>query len=238
MNYNVVMDVKFGKIRQTGNIFQTPQISEGEGNIFSAASNLPVEKKEASNTNFNRLNDLDSNILENNAYQDIPDDMLKIEHKINILEQTLARINLETDTLGMFGDSLYVSSLIEKKLAIEKEIAEMNKKYAELGLSAKISGQIASAVKLSSKTKSGFTANVKKFIVKGILTKFSKKMNYSQSIKEALGTLSSINSNVNELIKMKTPYGETIPRYEKLTAYLNKANAIHSKISKDMKKIK
>jgi len=53
-------------------------------------------------------------------------------------------------------------------------------------------------------------------------------------MKEALEKLSNINLSVDELIKMQVPYGETIDRYEKLTAYLNKANVIHSQISRNV----
>ena len=45
-----------------------------------------------------------------------------------------------------------------------------------------------------------------------------------------------LNSNVDELIKIKAPYGETIKNYERLTEYLSRANKIHSKISKTMKR--
>ena len=56
-------------------------------------------------------------------------------------------------------------------------------------------------------------------------------------MKEALEKLSDINANVDELITMQVPYGETINRYEKLTAYLGKANMLHSRISKNLKEM-
>ena len=52
-----------------------------------------------------------------------------------------------------------------------------------------------------------------------------------------LDTLVSINDNVDELITMKVPYGETKANYEKLTNYLYRANKIHSQISKKMQKL-
>ena len=49
--------------------------------------------------------------------------------------------------------------------------------------------------------------------------------------------IGSFNENVDELIAMKVPYGETKANYEKLTNYLYRANRIHSDISKKMQKL-
>ena len=57
-----------------------------------------------------------------------------------------------------------------------------------------------------------------------------------KDISESLETLSSINQNIDELIQMKVPYGETAQNYEKLTAYLYKANKIHAQLSKTVNK--
>ena len=54
---------------------------------------------------------------------------------------------------------------------------------------------------------------------------------------DTLDALTSINDNVDELIAMKVPYGETKANYEKLTNYLYRANRIHSQISKKMQKL-
>ena len=44
-------------------------------------------------------------------------------------------------------------------------------------------------------------------------------------------------TNVDELISMKVPYGETKANYEKLTNYLYRANRIRSQINKRMQKL-
>ena len=54
---------------------------------------------------------------------------------------------------------------------------------------------------------------------------------------DSLDTLTSINENVDELIAMKVPYGETKANYEKLTNYLYRANRIHSQINKKMQRL-
>ncbi len=235
------MDVKFGKIKHS-NIFtatstSSPSLSVDESsdeNIFAKFSQKAPDKTFSTT---NRMNDYDSNILENNAYQDMPDEMLKIEHKIGLLENSLAKINSEISALESFGETVQIGDIKLRKDAIEKELAELNKKYSDLGIGARISGQIASVVKFTSNKKTNTFSKAKDFLTKKVLAKISKKFNSSQNMKEALEKLSNINSNVDELITMQVPYGETVDRYEKLTAYLNKANVIHSQISKNLKDV-
>jgi len=115
-------------------------------------------------------------------------------------------------------------------------LRELNDKYIKLGLGAKFSGQITNAVGHKNNKKLGYFLLFRKFLSKNVLSKISKKFDYKETMKVALENLSHINSSVDELINMKTPYGETVARYEKLTAYLNKANVIHSRIAKNIVK--
>lgn len=230
------MDVKFGKVKPSN--FLASSSTRSDVNFFETApeqnkKNSPKENSAPTS----RMNDFDSNILENNAYQALSDEMLKLEHKIGLLETLLSKLNSEIDALESLGHNIQIADLIYRKQKAENELAELNKKYSELGLGAKISGQIASVVNFSSSKKQTKFSKIKTFIFKKVLSKISKRFDYSQTMKEALDKLSNINSNVDELITMKVPYGETINRYEKLTAYLNKANIIHSQISKNMDEI-
>jgi len=231
------MEVKFGKIKPNSvNIFSTQPVNNRSGaNFFGANSEEKKEEpKRETLASGTRINDFDSSILENNAYQDISDEMFKIEHKMGILENLLVKINNEIEALESLGEEIQIYDLKDRKQKIEQELIDLNKKYSELGLSSRISGHIASAVNFTSNKKSSSFSKIKKFISKKIFAKLSKKFNYSQDMKEALGTLSNINSSVDELINMQVPYGETLDRYQKLTAYLNKANVIHSQISRNM----
>lgn len=231
------MDVKFGKIRPNhDNFFVEPLTNDSHENFFvSSPASDSINQKEKAPILGSRINDFDSNILENNAYHAISDETFKVEHKINLLEASLTKINLEISALEGLGYDIQIYDLKNRKQKVEQELIELNKKYSDLGLGTKISGQIASAMNFASNKKNNVFSIMKDFISKKILAKLSKKIGYSQSMKEALGNLGNINSSVDELIKMQTPYGETIKRYEKLTAYLNKANIIHSQISRNMK---
>ena len=65
----------------------------------------------------------------------------------------------------------------------------------------------------------------------------SKRLQSIFDMSDSLETLTSINANVDELIAMKVPYGETKANYEKLTTYLYRANKIHSQINKRLQKL-
>ena len=234
------MDINFDKIKKNNNFFALSSTSRAEENFFASASNLEnsLVSKDSPINSSSRMNDYDSNILENNAYHDIPDESLKLEHKISILEKKLVKVNSEATLMSSFADNDRLKENLARKKVIEAELMNLKKKYSELGLSAKISGQIASVIGFTSNQKSSLVSSTKRFFSKKIFSKISKKFNYSNEMKDALGKLSSINSNVDELITMQVPYGETINRYDKLTAYLNKANVIHSQISKNLKDVK
>ena len=74
------------------------------------------------------------------------------------------------------------------------------------------------------------------FVKRYILAKVSRKFNSLVQMSDSLESLASINKNVDELMKIRAPYHETVHNYEILTEYLYKANKIHSQISKSMKR--
>lgn len=229
-----IMEEKSAKAK-TNNIFLTSLTNRADANFFASAPKVELNDTQQENPIYSgRINDYDSSILENNAYQAISDEIFKIEHKIGMLEESLSKLNNEIDTLEAFGYGIQVSNLKDRRKKIEQELAELNKKYSELGIGAKISGQIAAAVKFSSRGNINLFSRIKNFLTRNILAKFSKKFDYTQAMTEALNNLSNINLSVDELIKMQVPYGENVTRYEKLTAYLNKANVIHSQIYKNV----
>jgi hypothetical protein len=228
------MDIKFGKIKPKSNFFTQSASENEENNIFSDSSDFEIKEEVLQNYAGKRLNDYDSNLLENNAYQVLPDESFKLEHKINLLEESLKKINSEIATLDNFGYEIQIFDLRNRKQKIEEEIKTLNKKYSEINLSSKISGQISSAVSMASNSKNNVFTSFQTFISKNILAKVSKKFDSSLKMKEALNSLTNINLSVDELMQMQSPYGETLNRYEKLTAYLNKANLIHSQINLNM----
>lgn len=233
----MIMDVKFGKVRpNSANHFAEPIINSSAENFFASSSNTNSQNpKQETHSNGTRMNGYDSKILEDHAYLDMEDEIFKLEHKMGILEDNLSKIDSEIETLESLGYDIQIYDLKTRKHKMEEELKEVNRKYEELCLSAKISGKISSVVKGASSGKRRGLSRVKDFISKKVLAKLSKKINYVQVMKDALENLSNINSSVDELVQMQAPYGETVKRYEKLTACLNKANLIHSQIIKNTK---
>lgn len=229
------MDVKFGKIRpNSSNFFAEPMVNSSAENFFASASNTNSQNpKQETHSNGTRMNDYDSKILEEHAYLDMEDEIFKLEHKMGLLEDNLSKIDNEIDTLESLGYDIQIYDLKARRQKMEEELKEVNRKYEELCLSSKISGKISSVVRGASGGKRRSIAKIKGFISKRVLAKLSKKINYVQVMKDALENLSNINSSVDELVQMQAPYGETVKRYEKLTACLNKANMIHSQIIKN-----
>ena len=142
------------------------------------------------------------------------------------------RINTRYEFLKKQQDDLEEASVTLLKIINELDEV-MKEEFSKRNLAEKIAG---SAIK-GSKKESVIT-RMQKFISKKIISKVSKKFKSIMDLSDSLDTLRSINQNVDELIAMKVPYGETTASYEKLTAYLYRANKIHSQITKSMSTIK
>lgn len=187
-------------------------------------------------TNPRRLNDLDSAILEEKAYLNVEDETLKLEYKIEDKEKVLKDLNEKIKIADNIGNQQDLFSLRIKKQRIEQELRDLYKQYAKQDLPSKISDGINHAVSGVNQRKMPVINAIKKFIKRQILARISKRFKSLEILGDSLETLATINKNVDELIKMKTPYGETAQNYERLTEYLYKANKIRAQINKSMKK--
>ena len=179
-----------------------------------------------------RINDYDLNILNDNSFKDLDDKALKMEVLIAQKEETLENINNKIKGLELLGKLLDVIELKIQAKKLENEIAELKSEYAKQNLSNRLSLKTA-----KSKRKISPLKVIARFLIRKIFSKISKKFRSIADIGDSLDTLVSINDNVDELIAMKVPYGETKANYERLTTYLYRANKIHSQINKKMQKL-
>lgn len=185
------------------------------------------------NNNINkRINDYDLNILNDNSFRDLDDKALKMEYLIAEKEEKLSAINSKIKGLELLGKLLDVMELKIQAKKLENEIEEMKGEYAKQNLADRLTAQIIKPKRQISPLKV-----MARFITRHVFSKISKKFKSIADIGDSLDTLMSINDNVDELIAMKVPYGETKANYEKLTTYLYRANRIHSQISKKIQKI-
>lgn len=203
-----------------------PKINQSEG--------LKFANNEVS-TPVNRLNGLDSTLLEKEAYRDIKDNDFKLEYKIERLENDIKTINRQIQNAEILKDVEEVDMLTMKKHSMEARLNQLTKEYQQTGVSRKLTGNLTSLVKPKTTSFERLKSNVKNF-TGNILSKISKTFNSGQDLKLAVKKLSNINKNVNELISLQAPYGEAEEKYDRLTKYLTKANTIQYQVSKELSK--
>ena len=217
-------------ISKNKNTYLSSVYSKKESNFFKIQDSYAIQSNlQAEPTR--HLNDYDSNILQQDAYKGVSDDIFKLEYKIAKLEDDLKEINKQIQMAEEIYDYYQSDKLLSRKQQLINDLAEYNELYKEASLSAKISSDF------SSKIKDKFLSIEKvigDFIVY-ILSKLPGKLSSVFEIKNSLNKLESINKSVDELINSSYPYGEAAERYERLSKYIVKANSIQSELSKFMK---
>lgn len=180
------------------------------------------------------IDGFDSKILEDRAYLKLDDEMLKLEYRINQLEEDLMIINDEILAAINIDDNSRTELLRAKKEALKKELERLNNKYFDIGAMSKFTTIMSYIFRKRSSKEKTLIKKIKYFISKYILSVFSKRLNFTFSLRESLSKLSDINRTVDELISLRIPFGGLTGRYEKLTDYINKANDIHASIAKNV----
>lgn len=184
--------------------------------------------------NIKRLNDYDLNILNDNSFKDLDDKTLQLECIIAEKEEALDAINMKIKGAELIGKLLDVMDLKIKAKQLENEIAVLKSEYSKRNIAERLTDKITSK---RPKPKLSPIRRLARFVSRKIIARMSKKVKSIMDLGDSLDTLTSINENVDELIAMKVPYGETKANYEKLTNYLYRANRIHSQINKKMQRL-
>ena len=195
------------------NIFQS---GSNENNFFVQqesfqANDMPTEP-------VRRLNDYDYNILREDAYKDVSDELFKLEYKISRLEEELTGVDGQIQSARDISD---YDGLVEI--------------YNDKSLSAKISGSLFNII--SPNIKSHFSKLSKNLnsLKNNFLSSMSGKFASVQELKQSLNKLENINKSVDELMTLQTPYGEAGEKYDQLSKYITRANTIQAKISRLLK---
>ena len=203
--------------------------AEEDDNFFAQpdgfASKLP--KQEA----LKHLNDYDYNILREDAYKDVTDEIFKLEYKISKTEKEIQELENQIQTAAEIKDYPLANTLNTRKIQLESDLKELTSVYNELSLSAKISDNI------TSKIKNRVTAAQRAFGKLGgiVLSKLPNKVSSFIEIKNSLAKLENINKSVDELMNAQYPYGEAEDKYNQLSRYIARANTIQAEISKFIK---
>ncbi len=214
----------------------TPQPVSADNNSATPNQETLKFQTEPTHTPINRLNGLDSTLLEKEAYRDIDDDAFKIEYKIEQLESDLKILDKQIASAEALNDTEKVDMLTMKKHSIEYQLNDLYKIYQGADITRKLTGNLTSLMKPKKNVFSEFKQNISDFINNKILAKISKRFNSGRDLKTALNKLQNINQNVDELVSLQAPYGEKEEKYDRLTKYLTKANTIQYQISKELSK--
>ena len=202
---------------------------EDDNNFFLQPENIAMKQKTSEPTR--RLNDLDSNILREDAYKEVTDEVFKLEYKISKLEDDLKELDNQIQAAKDIHDFSLVENLYERKKQLKDDLAGLIEIYNDTSLSAKISGGFTNKIK----EKVGGVRNIFAKFGDTLVSHLPKKFSSSLEIKKSLSKLENISKNVDELMTLTTPYGEAMDKYEQLSKYIIKANAIQAQIAKSLK---
>jgi len=181
-----------------------------------------------------RLNDYDFNLLKEDAYKDVTDDLFKLEYKISRLEDEIGVLESQIQAAFDIQDENLIDELINRKALMEEEYEALVLMYKDKSFSAKISGGISNI--FGENLKSKIIAIKQNFssVSEIILSKMPKRFSSVVELKRSLAKLENINKSVDELVRLNIPYGENIDKYDQLSKYIVKANNIQCEISKYM----
>lgn len=181
----------------------------------------------------NRLNGYDSTILNKANFDDSQEQELSLDYKIKEKEAVLKELDDKIKLADNYGTQNESLGLKAKKQRISQELASLKQQaYGNM----KPAGQKDAVYHSTFKDKMPLIYKMHDFVSRNVLAKVSKKVRSVVTLSDSLEQLSEISRNIDELTDLNIPYGERVQNYEKLTEYLNKANVIHSKISKSMRK--
>lgn len=183
-----------------------------------------------------RLNDYDFNLLKEDAYKDVSDDLFKLEYKIARTEEEIKSFEAQIQAAREIGDYGLIIDLSNRKTTLEEDYEALVAIYNEKSLSARISDKLLSF--FGSKLRNDFKTLQAKAssITEGIISKMPKQFSSVIELKKSLAKLENLNKSVDELVSLNIPYGENINKYEQLSKYIIKANSIQAEISKHLKK--
>ena len=209
-----------GKFQDEDNFFLQPE------DIHSFAKQTEPQR---------RLNDYDYNILKEDAYKDVTDEIFKLEYKISKTEEELKDIDNQIRMAKDVRDFNKVEQLFNRKKKLQEDLDGIIEIYNDTSLSAKISGGITNL--LSPKVKEQFGGIRKLFgmFSDAIIAKLPKKFSSVLELRKSLAKLENINKSVDELMTMQTPYGEAGDKYRKLSKYITRANTIQAEIAKTLR---
>ena len=208
---------------------------------YKVSANFFMQKSAQSNfigitEPIRRINDYDSNLLQEDAYKDIADELFKLEYKMAKTEEQIKNLTFQIQAAHTINDFKHIQNLSEQKTMLERELVKLNEKYNKKSLSARISDSISSTFNINLKNRPTTFNTPVKSIFQKIINNLPKRLASLFELKTSLDKLESINKSVNTLVTSNYPIGESFDKYEQISKYIIQANSIQTKISKKIKR--
>ena len=205
-----------------------------EDNFFiTQADNKPI--RYFSQEQSRRLNDYDLNLLKEDAYKEVDNDLFKLEYKISKIESELSLLNGQIQAARDINDYNLIQELNLRKNSLTEEFETLIALYNNKSISARFSDGISNIFTDKLKNKFNLFKSNLNSLTEVLLSKLPKRFTSVLELKRSLSKLENINRSVDELITFNSPYGENIDKYEQLSKYIIRANAIQSQISRFIK---
>ena len=224
--------------RNKSDIFENIKVnskSVSEDNFFVKENSLGNLNIRFNTEPSKRLNDYDSNLLENGAYKAIDDDLFKLEYQISKFETEIKEIDVQIQTARDIYDYNSVEDLKKRRLYLQKELDKNYEQYKQKSLSAKITGGVSGFYGQKLRAHNSFLKNKLDGLISAIMSNLPKSLVALISLKKSLNKLENINKSVDELVSLNSPLGENYNKYEQLSRFIIKANSIQAEISKQIK---
>lgn len=204
--------------------------AKGENNFFLAENSTKPIYQEVTEP-ARRLNDYDFNLLKEDAYKDVSDDLFKLEYKIARVEEEIKALDLQIQAAKDIQNHELVGELSGRQIIMKEDFEALVAIYKEKSVSARLTNILGDKLK---PTISGVRQNIESFSEK-LLAMLPKRFSSALELKKSLNKLENINRSVDELISMNIPYGENIDKYDQLSKYIIKANSIQNELSRFIK---
>lgn len=210
--------------------------SEEINNNFFLTENILSLNRQPKTDSSKRLNDYDYNLLKEDAYKEVNNDLFRLEYRISKIEKYIKNNNIQLESAKEIGDYKLIEELSTKRKFLEDDYKRLLALYIDKSFSAKISDKILNLFGIKIKN------NIKNIIISltnysdKIISKISSQFSTFLKLRKTLNKLENLNQSVSDLITLNIPYGENYNKYDQLSKYIIKANSIHANISQQINK--
>lgn len=181
-----------------------------------------------------RLNSLDSTMLEDVAYTVLDDESLKLEKKIEDVENVIKELTEKLIVAEALEDDSATKMILQRQDALRREYDNLVVSYKKQNPDINFFSIFSKIYGFPQKMKEKLKKRFRVYIRTSILFKHITPLVRSLVVRDTIGKLNKINKSVDELVNMKVPFGEQEQRYEMLINHLSRAGALHSKIAKEL----